>query len=205
MCDMNILFCRDQIKGVSAYSFPRELVAGNWLSDIHDRSAAAENPDWSVPDWLSSRKIIRGCLSKNQYRLASFTVVFPADRWTDLQPWGHKFNRLCVFFSLCVTWQRKVLNSKHFPRHCWQWYKSCDMNLMFLCFPAAPPYFCRHLQRTARSLRICPHTFYSGWSQTVSEPASRWLIVKQMKATGCMGKKWEEGLLEQIIKDSACT
>lgn len=36
------------------------------------------------------------------------------------------------------------------------------------------------------------------------EPASRWLIVKQMKATGCVETKWEEEeLLEQIIKDSS--
>ena len=49
------------------------------------------------------------------------------------------------------------------------------------------------------------------WSQTVSESASRWLIVKQTKATGCVAMKWEEededdedeGLREQIIKDSA--
>ena len=45
----------------------------------------------------------------------------------------------------------------------------------------------------------------------MSESASRWLIVKQTKATGCVAMKWEEededdedeGLREQIIKDSA--
>lgn len=61
------------------------------------------------------------------------------------------------------------------------------MNPMFRCFfPAAASYFC------VPSLRICPHTFGSGWSQTVSESASRWLIVKQTKATGCAAMKWEE-------------
>lgn len=34
--------------------FPRELIAGNWISDIHDQSAAEENPDRCVSDWLKA-------------------------------------------------------------------------------------------------------------------------------------------------------
>lgn len=66
---------------------------------------------------------------------------------------------------------------------------------VFMCFLSATTHSCCHLQRGVRSQQICPHTFCSGRSQTASEPASRWLIVKQTKATGRMAVKWEETLL----------
>lgn len=169
-------------------------VAADWWSDVHDVSQQKSLIDRFPIDWSSCRKIIRGCLSKNQYRLGSFTAVLPADTRTDLQPRGHMFNPHWNTMA-----QRVELET---PRLHFLWYKSFEMNPMFLCFSAAAPSpRCHHAVCTPP---VCPRTVCWCWSQTAWQRASRRLIVGQMKATGCTSVRWEERLLQQIIRSWVC-